>query len=162
MTCTRPGISRMVSQLSQTLATPKAENLVAAKHVLWYLKGTYDYELCFTKRDEDLKGIAFSNLDLASSVEYRRSTTGYCFSLTKQSPANSWKSKTQNIGIINAWSRIHRHGKHFSCTTHVGKHVLTHLLNGMDNNIYSCTKIHGDNQGDIAPWLQESSAQTEV
>ena len=28
------------------------------KHVLRYLKGTCDYELCFTKTDEDLKLIA--------------------------------------------------------------------------------------------------------
>ncbi len=39
MTRTRPDISWIVSKLSQTLAKPKAENLVAAKHVLKYLKG---------------------------------------------------------------------------------------------------------------------------
>ena len=27
---------------------------------------------------------------------------------------------------------------------------LTQLLNGMDNKVYSCTKIQGDNQGAIA------------
>ena len=95
MTCTRPDISWIVSKLSQTLASPKAENLVAAKHVLRYLKGTLDYELCFKKSDENLNLIAFSDSDWASSVEDRRSTTGYCFSLTKQGPAISWKSKKQ-------------------------------------------------------------------
>ena len=49
---------------------------MAAKHVLRYLKGTYDYKLCFTKTDEDFKLIAFSDSDWASSVRDRRSTTG--------------------------------------------------------------------------------------
>lgn len=49
MQCTRPDISWIISKLSQTLANPKMENLVAAKHVLRYLKGTNDNELCFKK-----------------------------------------------------------------------------------------------------------------
>lgn len=93
MTSTRPDISWIVSKLSQTLANPKAEDLVAAKHVLRYLKGTVDYELCYKKNKEDLNLIAFSDADWASSMEDRRSTTGYCFSLTKQGPAISCETK---------------------------------------------------------------------
>ena len=84
-----------MSKLSQSLAKPKTQDLVAAKHVLRYLKGTVDYELCFRKTDEVLSLIAFSDSDWASSVEDRRSTTGYCFSLTPQGPAISWKSRKQ-------------------------------------------------------------------
>jgi len=67
MTCTRPDI--IVSKMSQTLAKPKTHNLVAAIHVLRYLKGTADYELCFKKTDKTLSLIAFSDSDWASSVE---------------------------------------------------------------------------------------------
>lgn len=95
MTCTRPDISWIVSKLSETLAEPKVDNLVAAKHVLRYLKGTSNYELSFKKSGEDLNLIVFSDSDWASSVEDRRSTTGYCFSLTKHCPAISLKSKNQ-------------------------------------------------------------------
>ena len=84
-----------MSKLSQSLAKPKTQDLVAAKHVLRYLKGTVDYELCFRKTDEVLSLMAFSDSDWASSVEDRRSTTGYCFSLTPQGPAISWKSRKQ-------------------------------------------------------------------
>ena len=40
-----------------SLAKPKAEDLVAGKHVLRYQKGTIDYELC-KKMDEDLNLMA--------------------------------------------------------------------------------------------------------
>ena len=146
MTCTRPDISWIVSKLSQTLAKPKAENLVAAKHVLRYLKGTYDYELCFTKTDDDLKLIAFSDSDWASSVEDKRSTTGYCFSLTKQGPAISWKSKKQPTVALSTCEAEYIG---MANTTQESLY-LTQLLSGMDNKVYSCTTIHGDNQGAIA------------
>ena len=112
-----------------------------------YLKGTYDYELCFIKTDEDLKLIAFSDSDWASSVEDRRSTTGYCFSLTKQGPATSWKSKKQ---ATVALSTCEAEYNGMANTTQESMYNLTQLLNGMDNKVYSCTKIHGDNQGAIA------------
>lgn len=146
MTCTRPDISWVVSKLSQTLAEPKAEHLVAAKHVLRYLKGTNEYELCFKKTDEYLNRIAFSDSDWASSVEDRRSTTGYCFSLKKQGPAISWKSKKQ---ATVALSTCEAQYIGLANTTQESMY-LTQLLNGMDNRDYSCTKIHGDNQGAIA------------
>lgn len=146
MTCTRPDISWIVSKLSQTLAKPNVENLVAAKHVLRYLKGTKDYELCFKKTDEDLNLIAFSDSDWASSVEDRRSTTGYYFSLTKQGPAISWKSKKQPTVALSTCEAEYIG----LATTTQESMYLTQLLNGMDNKVYSCTKIHGDNQGAIA------------
>ena len=146
MTCTRPDISWIVSKLSQTLANPKAEDLVAAKHVLRYLKGTVDYELCYKKNEEDLNLIGFSDADWASSVEDRRSTTGYCFSLTKQGPAISWKSKKQPTVALSTCEAEYIG---LAATTQESMY-LTQLLNGMDNKIYSCTEIHGDNQGAIA------------
>ena len=46
MTCTRPDICWIVTVLSQYLSRPLQEQWVAAKHVLRYLMGTLDYELC--------------------------------------------------------------------------------------------------------------------
>ena len=146
MTCTRPDISWIVSKLSQTLANPKADNMVAAKHVLRYLKGTIDYELSFKKSDEKLNLMAFSDSDWAASVEDRRSTTGYCFSLTKQGPAISWKSKKQ---ATVALSTCEAEYMGLAATTQESLYLIQ-LLNGMDNNVYSSTKIYGDNQGAIA------------
>ena len=39
MTCTRLDISWIVSKLSQKLSCPREEDMVAAKHVLRYLRG---------------------------------------------------------------------------------------------------------------------------
>lgn len=146
MTCTRPDISWIVSKLSQTLANPKAENLVAAKHVLRYLKGTNDYELCFKKTDEDLNLIGFSDSDWASSIEDRRSTTGYCFSLNKQGPAISWKSKKQPTVALSTCEAEYIG----LATTTQESMYLAQLLSGIDNREYRCTKMYGDNQGAIA------------
>lgn len=146
MTCTRPDISWIVSKLSQTLANPKAENLVAAEHVLRYLKGTNDYELCFKKTDEDLNLIGFSDSDWASSIEDRRSTTGYCFSLNKQGPAISWKSKKQPTVALSTCEAEYIG----LATTTQESMYLAQLLSGIDNREYRCTKMYGDNQGAIA------------
>lgn len=117
-------------------------SLIYAKHVLRYLKGTVDYELCFKKNEEDLKLIGFSDADWASSVEDRRSTTGYCFSLTKQGPVISWKTKKQPTVAEAEYIGL--------AATSQETIYLTQLLNGMDNRIHSCAEIHGDNQGAIA------------
>ena len=146
MTCTRPDISWIVSKLSETLAKPKTQDLLAAKHVLRYLKGTVDYELCFRKTDEVLSLIAFSDSDWASSVEDRRSTTGYCFSLTPQDSAISWKSRNQPTVALSTCEAEYIG---LANTTQESMY-LTQLLNGMDNSAYTCTKIYGDNQGAIA------------
>ena len=95
MTCTRPDLSWIVSKLSQTLSNPKEGDLVAAKHVLRYLKGSINYEICFTKSNAELQVLAYSDSDWASCLEDRRSTTGYCCTLNEKGPMISWKSKKQ-------------------------------------------------------------------
>jgi hypothetical protein len=49
MTRTRPDISWVVSKLSKKLSCPRMEDLVTAKHVLRYLKGSIEYQLCSRK-----------------------------------------------------------------------------------------------------------------
>lgn len=146
MSCTRPDISWIVSKLSQKLSCPKVEDMVAAKHVLRYLKGTIDYELCFEKCDEDLNLIAYSDSDWASSLEDRRSTTGYCFSLSKGGPLISWKSRRQPTVALSTCEAEYIG---LAATTQESLY-LTQLLNNMGIGSYECTKMYGDNQGAIA------------
>ena len=47
-------ISAGLLALSRRLSCHRVEDMVAAKHVLRYLRGTIDYELCFKKCDGDL------------------------------------------------------------------------------------------------------------
>jgi hypothetical protein len=51
---TRPYICFAVNTLSQYLVEPRHVHLVAAKHVMRYLKGTLDYGLCYTE-DHDFR-----------------------------------------------------------------------------------------------------------
>lgn len=146
MTCTRPDLSWVVSRLSQHLSEPKAENMNTAKHVLRYLKGTIDHKLCFKKSSQPLRLLAYSDSDWASSVEDRRSTTGYCFSLTGDGPLVSWKSKKQPTVALSTCEAEYMA---LAATTQESLY-LTQLLNGMDKKIYHCTNILEDNQGAIS------------
>ncbi len=101
MTCTRPDLSWIVSKLSQYLSDPYEQHWSTVKHVMRYLKGTIDHELCYKKSDEKLKLVAYSDADWASDLNDRRSTTGYCFSLTQDGPLISWKSKKQSTVALS-------------------------------------------------------------
>ena len=100
MTCTRPDLCFIVTVLSQHLANPSNEHLIALKHVLRYLKGSLNYELCFRKCD-DLKLIGYSDASWGSS-ENRKSITGYCFSLSCNGPLISWKCKKQSTTALSS------------------------------------------------------------
>ncbi|PIK49002.1 hypothetical protein BSL78_14108 [Apostichopus japonicus] len=117
-----------------------------AKHVLRYLKGTIDHKLCFKKSSQPLSLLAYSDSDWGSSVEDRRSTTGYCFSLTGDGPLVSWKSKKQPTVALSTCEAEYMA---LAATTQESLY-LTQLLNGMDKKIYHCTNILEDNQGAIS------------
>ena len=102
MTCTRPDLSWTVTKLSQHLAEPTAADWVMVKHVLRYLKGTSDYKLCFTKTNGNLNLLGYTDSDWASSVDDRRSTSGYCFFLNNNGPPVSWKSKKQQTVALSS------------------------------------------------------------
>lgn len=83
--CTRPDLSFVVSKLSQYFSRPTEQQWSTMKHVLRYLKGTSNKELCY-RRGESLCIQAYSDADWAAD-EDRRSTTGYCVSLKQR-----WRS----------------------------------------------------------------------
>ena len=95
MTCTRPDICWVVTKLSQFLVAPMKGHGIALKHVLRYLKGTLDFELCYRKCDDGLKLTGYSDADWASSTDDRLSISWYCFSLNRAGPLISWKSRKQ-------------------------------------------------------------------
>jgi hypothetical protein len=77
---TRPDICFVVSTLSQCMCEPRQTHWVAAKHVFRYLRGTVGYGLRYTA-DSDMQLVGYTDLDWASSIEDRKSTSGCCFSL---------------------------------------------------------------------------------
>ena len=93
LTNTRPNICFAVNTLSQFLVELRHDHLVAAKHVMRYLKGTLDYGLRYDgDHNFTLSGYIDSYWD--GSVSERKSTSGCCFSLG--STMISWKSKKQS------------------------------------------------------------------
>jgi hypothetical protein len=80
LTNTRPDICFAVNTLGQFLVEPRRVHLVAAKHVMRYLKGTIDYGLNYDGyHDFTLSGYIDANW--AGSVSNRKSTSRCCFSL---------------------------------------------------------------------------------
>jgi len=101
MTATRPDLCYVVTKLSQCMSNPTVEDLVMAKHVLRYLKGTVDYALVFKKSAEPLHLTGFCDSDWGGSDD-RRSITGYCFRLSNDGPIISWKSKKQQTVALSS------------------------------------------------------------
>jgi hypothetical protein len=92
-TNTRLDICFAVNTLSQFLVEPRCVHLVAAKHVMRYLKGTIDYGLSYDG-DHDFTLSGYTDADWAGSVSDRKSTSGCCFSLG--SAMISWQSRKQS------------------------------------------------------------------
>eukprot|EP00253_Pinus_taeda_P014605 PITA_14605 len=52
LTATRPDISFAVSYISRFMSAPKADHWIAAKRVLRYERGTFDYGLLYTRSSD--------------------------------------------------------------------------------------------------------------
>jgi hypothetical protein len=82
-----------VNTLSQFLVEPRHVHLVAAKHVVRYLKGTIDYGLSYDG-DHDFTLSVYTDADWEGSVSDRKNTSGCCFNLG--SAMISWQSRKQS------------------------------------------------------------------
>jgi hypothetical protein len=146
MTCTRPDLCWIVTVLSQSLSNPSDEHCIALKHVLRYLKGSLNSELCFTKCDDGLKLIGYSDASWGSSDE-RKSITGYCFSLNKNGPLISRKSRKQLTVTLSSCE-----AKYMALAATTQESIfLIQLLNDLDRDVrYQPVTILNDNQRAIA------------
>ena len=98
LTSTRPDLVYSVSLISRYMANPTEIHLQAAKRILRYLKGTFDYGIMYQKGGST-KLVAYTNSDYAGDVDDRKSTSGYMFLLS--SGAVSWASKKQPIVTLS-------------------------------------------------------------
>jgi hypothetical protein len=95
---TKLDICFVMNTLSQFLVEPRHIHLVAAKHVMRYLKGTLDYGLNYD-RDHDFTLSGYTNLDWAGSIADRKSTSGCCFILG--SAMILWQSRKQSSIVLS-------------------------------------------------------------
>ena len=77
---TRPDICFAVNTLSQYMVESRHVHLIAAKHVLRYLKGTIDYGLRYVA-DWEFGLVGYIDSNSTGSVTDQKSTLGCCFSL---------------------------------------------------------------------------------
>ena len=146
-TCTRPDLSFVISKLSQYFAEPTEEQWITVKHVLRYLRGTTERELCFRRNDSEKLGLlAYSDADWAADTTDRRSTTGYCVSLSKNSSLVSWKTRKQPTVALSTCE-----AEYMALASTIQECIyLEQLLEGIDDYKYTQTIVYEDNQGTIA------------
>ena len=93
LTNSRPDICFAVNSLSQYLVQPRWVHLVAAKHVMRYLKGTIDFGLYYDGSHE-YRLYGYADAYWAGSISDRKGTLGRCFCLG--SAMSSWFSRKQS------------------------------------------------------------------
>jgi hypothetical protein len=100
LTNTKPDICFVVNNLSQFLVECRHVHLVAAKHVMRYVKGTLDYGLNYDG-DNDFTLSGYTDSDWEGSISDRKITSGCYFSFG--STMISWQSRKQpNIALSTA------------------------------------------------------------
>jgi hypothetical protein len=91
---TRPDISYAVGALTRYNNNPNDSHMVAAKHVLRYLRGTCEQALVYTHDGTDTITVcAYVDSDYANDVDDRKSITGYVVKVNGCTV--SWNSKKQ-------------------------------------------------------------------
>ena len=93
LTNTRPDIFFVVNTLSMYLVKPRQVHLIAAKHVMRYLKGIIEFGLYYVI-DHDYRLYGYTDSYWAGSVANKKSTSGGCYCLG--SAMISWFSKKQS------------------------------------------------------------------
>jgi hypothetical protein len=141
-TNTRPYICFAVSTLSQFLVEPRDIHLVAAKHVMRYLKGTLDCALNYDG-DHDFTLSGYIDSDWVGSIADRKNPSACCFSLG--STMISWKSRKQSNISLSAVE-----GEYIAaCSTSCEAIWLRKLLTSLFDLEMEATSILCDNQSCI-------------
>eukprot|EP00253_Pinus_taeda_P001803 PITA_01803 len=140
LTATRPDISFAVSYISRFMSAPKADHWIAAKRVLRYVHGTSNYGLLYTRSfDPILSG--YTDSDWAGSIDDRKSTAGYVFSLG--SGAVTWTSKKQQVVALSSIEAEYRGAVKTACEAV----WLRCMLEDMHVSQTNPTSLFCDNQG---------------
>ena len=78
---TRPDITYAVSTLARFSWEPTKQHWTAVKRVMWYLKGTVNHGIHYSKKGLQ-ECICYSDADWAGDIDDRRSTSAYLFQIS--------------------------------------------------------------------------------
>eukprot|EP00253_Pinus_taeda_P035347 PITA_35347 len=140
LTATRPDISFAVSYISRFMSAPKVDHWIAAKRVLRYVRGTSNYGLLYTRSSDPILS-GYTDSDWTGSVDDRKSTAGYVFSLG--SGAVTWTSKKQQAVALSSTEAEYRGAVKASCEAV----WLRRMLADMHVSHNGPTSLFCDNQG---------------
>ncbi|XXG80205.1 hypothetical protein AAC387_Pa09g1131 [Persea americana] len=98
LTSTRPDIMHAVSLISRYMENPTAVNLLAAKRIFRYLKGTADFGILY-KNGGESSLIGFSDSVYPGDLDDRKSTSGFVFMMDYR--AVTWSSKKQQTVTLS-------------------------------------------------------------
>jgi hypothetical protein len=148
-----------VNTLSQCLVEPRHVHLVAAKHVMRYLKGTLDFGPCYNG-DHDFRLVGYNDSDWTGSVSDKKSTSGCCFSLG--STMTSWQSRKHSSIALSTTEAEYI----AACSTSCEAIWLRKLLTGLFDLEMEATVILCDNQSCIKmtenPVFHDKSKHIEI
>lgn len=99
LTHTRPDIAFSVSVVSRFMHSPTKQHFGAAKRILRYLAGTFDFGIWYSKVPT-FKLFGFTDSDWAGCLDDRKSTSGNLFSFG--SGAVTWSSKKQETIALSS------------------------------------------------------------
>lgn len=156
---TRLDICYAVSALSQFMSKSRQIHLVAAKHILRYLRGTVGYGLKYSSNTVlNLEG--YSDSDWAGSVTDRKSISGVCFSLG--SAMISWCSRKQSSVALSTAEVEYIS----ACVASCEAVWLRKLFAGLFGQSLEPTIIHCDNQSCLKllvnPVFHDKSKHVEI
>ena len=148
-----------VNTLSQYMLEPRHFCLIAAKHVLRYLKGTIDYGLRYVA-DYEFGLVGYTDSDWAGSVTDRKSTSGCCFNLG--SAVIAWRSRKQTSVALSTTK-----AKYIAACSAISEVVwLQKMLSGLFDLEMDATCIYCDNQSCIKlsenPVFHDKSKHIEI
>lgn len=134
-------------------------HLVAAKHILRYLKGTIDYGLRYAAGYE-FRLVGYTYSDWAGNVTDRKSTSGCCFSLG--STVIAWRSRKQTSVALSTTEAEYI----AACSASSEAVWLRKMLSGLFYLQMDATCIYCDNQSCIKlfenPVFHDKSKHIEI
>lgn len=146
LTRTRPDIALSVNLLCRNFSSPTSANMVSAKRVLRYLRGTENFALRFSNSSAEM--IAAADADWAGDREDRKSTSGALINFLNTSIY--WKVRKQHFVALSTTEA------QYIAASGVCKVIgwLRLLLTELGVSIFGPTKLLEDNQGSIV-WCKE-------
>ena len=142
----RPDIAFQANFLCSFFENSGEKHWKAGKRVLGYFKGSSKSKSLDFRRGDKLTLECFSDADWVGNLDYRKSTSGYCFKLSSSSAVVSWSTKVQRyVATSTAEAEMNSLLEATKEAIH-----LRDLLQDLSVEVQKPVEIFADNQACIA------------